>query len=337
MVEVDVPTVRAQPYRVLYLIDQLASFDAGAEGVLLKLTRALPDRYRPVVGTFNIWYYRRVREQFACPLHVFPMDRAVSSAALRSGLQLRRLIWSERMAIVHTFFEASDLWGGLVATLSGCPVRISSRRDMGIQRSSKHDLAYRLARPLFTQVQTVSDAVRDLVIRRDGLDERQVITVHNGIDLAAVQAAHATVEFRASLGLNGASHVICDVGWIRRVKGADVLVRAAAKVCREFPNAVFVVMGSVGDTRFFDDLQAMIRDASVVDNFRFLDASERVLDLFKMSEVFCHLSRSDGLSNALLEAMASGVACVATRVGGNPEAIEDGRTGFLVPSEDPDA
>src|SRR5262245_13981319 len=196
MVEVDMRPVGIQPHSVLYLIDQLASVDAGAEGILLKLTRRLPHRYRPVVATFNIWYYRRVRRQFPCPLHVFPVDRPLSASALRSGLQLRRLIRSERIAIVHTFFEASDLWGGLVAPISGCTVRLSRRRGMGIQRSSKHDLAYRLARPLFTQIQTVSDAVRDLVIRRDGLDERRVITVHNGIDLAAVQAAQATAEFR---------------------------------------------------------------------------------------------------------------------------------------------
>ena len=69
-------------------------------------------------------------------------------------------------------------------------------------------------------------------------------------------------------------------------------------------------------------------------NFVFLGATEDVASLLRGSDVFCLPSRSEGLSNALLEAMACELPCVATRVGGNPEVVVDGKTGYLVESED---
>jgi glycosyltransferase involved in cell wall biosynthesis len=62
--------------------------------------------------------------------------------------------------------------------------------------------------------------------------------------------------------------------------------------------------------------------------------NENVWSLLKVCDVFCQPSRSEGMSNALLEAMACGLPCVATAVGGTPEVLEDGRTGYIVPSED---
>ena len=85
--------------------------------------------------------------------------------------------------MVHTFFESADLLGGLVAKLSGVPVVISSRRDMGILRSTRHRIAYRLMSPLFNQVQAVSDAVREETIRADRISPHKVVTIPNGIEV----------------------------------------------------------------------------------------------------------------------------------------------------------
>ena len=319
---------------VLFLIDQLCGI-GGAERTLVNIVRLLPkDRFRCTVITFKADLSWRGFENFPCPWSVFPLRRTYDWNAFRVALSLRRLIRTQRVNVVHTFFETSDLWGGLVAKLSGAPLLISSRRDMGILRNSKHRLAYRLLGPLYNLVLTVSDEVRAFTMRHDHLDPERVLTLHNGIEIERTAEATDTAALRASLGLDGALHLVTTVGHIRQVKGLDILIRAAKRVCEEFPTTVFLVIGGVLEPDYVQELQELIESLGLRENVAFLGPREDVVPLLKMSDVYCNASRSEGFSNAVLEAMACGLPCVATRVGGNPEAVEDGRSGFLVESED---
>jgi glycosyltransferase involved in cell wall biosynthesis len=329
----DVPK-QADRTHVLFIIDQLCGI-GGAERTLLNILRLLPkDRFRCTVVTFKIDMQWKALEDFPCPWLLYPLRRTYDWNALRLALQLRRLIRGQRVRVVHTFFETSDLWGGLVAKLSGVPLLISSRRDLGILRNSKHKRAYRLMSPLYDIVLAVSDGVREFCIHHDHLDPEKVLTLHNAIEVENIATTTNASISRASLGLAGASHVISTVGHIRRVKGQDILIRAAKKVCEEFPLATFLVIGGILEPEYMQELSELTESLGLTKNIRFLGPSEDVVPLLKSSDVFCLSSRSEGFSNALLEAMAVGLPCVATWVGGNPEALEDGRSGFLVQSED---
>jgi glycosyltransferase involved in cell wall biosynthesis len=335
-VEPSIATPTGSPVHILYLVDVLWGL-GGAEGVLLRIPKLLPkDRYRCTVGTFHLRRESRVFDQLTCPLLEFPVNRVFSLGALRASLDLRRFIQAERVQIVHTFFESADLLGGLVAKLSGVPVVISSRRDMGILRSTRHRVAYRLMSPLFDQVQAVSDAVREQTIRTDGMNPNKVVTIPNGIEIDRLAAADGTAALRHSLHLEHASPLIVTVGHIRRVKGFDVLLRTAAQVCRVYPKATFLIVGSVLEQDCDRELRELVRQFNLEHNVRFLGRmeNESVWSLLKFCDVFCQPSRSEGMSNALLEAMGSGLPCVATAVGGTPEVLEDGRTGYIVPSGD---
>ena len=324
------------PIHVLYLIDVLWGL-GGAEGVLLRIPKLLPkDRYRCTIGTFRLRLSSAVRDQLPCPVREFPVKRVFGMGALKSALDLKRFIRSERVQIVHTFFESADLLGGLVAKLSGVPVVISSRRDMGILRSAKHHIAYRLMSPLFNQVQAVSGAVREQTIRADRIDPNKVVTIPNGIEIEKLAAANASAALRDELSLEDASPLIVTVGHIRRVKGYDMLLRTAEEVCRVHPKAIFLIVGSVQEPDCYRDLRDLVRQLDLERNVRFLGKMENdsVWSLLKLCDVFCQPSRSEGMSNALLEAMGCGLPCVATGVGGTPEVLEDGVTGYIVPSED---
>src|SRR5205823_11484112 len=136
------------------------------------------------------------------------------------------LIRSQGVVVVHTFFETSDLWSSVVAKMSGCPILISSRRDMGILRSAKHQLTYRLINSLFDRVLTVSEEVRSFCIEREGLEPGKVVTLYNGLELEQVSASNGMESLRDSLGLQCASHLVTTVAHVRRVKGLDTLIQA---------------------------------------------------------------------------------------------------------------
>jgi glycosyltransferase involved in cell wall biosynthesis len=327
---------QSQPRHILYIFDHLVNLDGGAEHSLLKILQMLPpDRYRASIATFcrptDVGFLR----EFPCPVYLLPLKRSYGWRSLQVARLLRDIIQCEQVAIVQTFFESSDLWGGAVARLSGCPVLISSRRDMGFQRGLKHRIAYRILGPMFDQVHTVSDAVRDYTIQQDRMPAEKVVSIPNGVDMEQMEK-DIDLGFRARHGLEDASHVIVDIGSVKAVKGYDVLARTAAIVCRRFPKAVFAIAGAQRDSRYYQELRALIASLGLDRNFCFLGHIEPAFSLLHASDVFCHLSRTDGLSNALLEAMACGLPCVLTRVGGNPEVVEDGRSGFLVAPDNPE-
>ena len=314
---------------VLYLIDELDGI-GGAEGVLLRLVRHLPrDRFRPLVATFrHVPTFRS--DALAAPLHVVPLRKTYDLGALRAARSLRSLIRDEQVRITHCFFETSDLWGGLVAKWAGCPILISSRRDMGIMTHWKHRFAYKVLGRMFDQVQTVSDQVRQFAITRDRLRPERVVTVHNGIDLDAAEEVLTREEIRARLGIRTESAIVITLANLRRVKGIEVLLRAAALVCRSRPETVFLIVGDALDPGYLEELQKLATSLGISDSVRFWGPETRPARLLGACDVFALLSHSEGFSNAIVEAMASRLPCVVTDVGGNPEAVFDGRNGFVV-------
>src|SRR5579883_2914095 len=301
---------------ILFLIDQLCQA-GGAERALLQIIRLLPrSRFRCSLATFKIDRCQPAFADIPCRVHLFPLRRTYGWSGLRAALRLSKLIRSEGVRLVHTFFETSDIWGGVITKLSGRPRLVSSRRDMGIFRSAKHRLAYRLVNPLFDSV----------------------LTVYNGVEVEKLLHACRSDgnELRSRPDFAGFTHIVTTVANIRRVKGLDVLVRAMATVCGEFPGACLVVAGEVLEADYMRELQKLIRGLGLTERVKFLGSSEKVLALLRASDVFCLLSRSEGFSNALIEAMASGLPCVATRVGGNGEAVVDGVSGFLVQPDHPE-
>jgi glycosyltransferase involved in cell wall biosynthesis len=328
----------AELRHVLFLIDRFPHRVGGAEGVLLRTIRRLPaNRYRCSVATFAVDpQFGDARRLFDCPFYLFPLQRTYDWNAMRVAVKIMHLIRSQQVSIVHTFFSTSDLWGGLIAKLSGCPVLISSRRDMGIQRSAKHQLAYRLLGGMFDQIQAVSDEVRAFSISQDALNRGRVVTLHNGVDLEEIQQACGIPRSDPTLALQQASHVIATVGNIRPVKGTDVLVRAAALVSKQFPLAAFLVIGGVQDHEYFRSLQQLAASLGITRSIRFVGLRYDVVSILKSCDVFYQSSRSEGLPNAILEAMACRLPCVATDVGGTREVVADGRSGFLVPPENPE-
>jgi glycosyltransferase involved in cell wall biosynthesis len=119
-----------------------------------------------------------------------------------------------------------------------------------------------------------------------------------------------------------------------RVKGHTCLIAAACTVCRDVPDAIFLL---IGDGKERPKLEQQVREAGLEENFLFLGCRNDVPDLLAACDLSVLPSESEGLPNAILEAMAAGVPVVATCVGGIPEIIENGQNGLLVPPQNPQA
>jgi glycosyltransferase involved in cell wall biosynthesis len=316
---------------ILLVVDQLPKTLGGGERIALKLAALLPSYgYRTSILTFFIHPECSVRDSPPCPIYELPLQRTYDFTAVRAALEFRRFLRSQRIQIVQTFFESSDLWAGIV-TKTVPPVRlIWSRRDMGILRSRKHHISYRLFAGAPDAVFAVSEQVRWHCIDVDRIDPCRVLTIHNGLDLSDWKPL-------SKAEISDGKVVIATVGNIRAVKGHDVLIRAAALTVPHFPDISFHIAGEILENAYFAELQALVRDLNLEDHVTFDGGVSDLRSYLAETDIFVLPSRSEGFSNAIVEAMAAGLPVVATDVGGNREAVQDGVNGFLVPSEDPAA
>src|SRR5262249_53075972 len=139
---------------------------------------------------------------------------------------------------------------------------------------------------------------------------------------------------RAELGLAPTECAILTVGSLTRQKAYHVLLDAFATVVREQPHARLVIAGDGPLKRALEERAATLGVASQV---RWLGPRADVGDLVNATDLFTLSSEREGLSISVLEAMRGSRACVATRVGGNAEAVADGETGLIVAAHDPPA
>jgi L-malate glycosyltransferase len=316
---------------VLLVLDQIAVTLGGGERVALRLAALLPKHgYHVSILTFSVDLESSALKMSPCPIYVLPLSKTYDLRALRAAFQLRGFLEQQRIRIVQTFFESSDLWAGVVTKTMSEAKLIWSRRDMGILRSGKHTATYRLLSGVPDAVFAVSEQVRRHCIEVDGIDPERVLTIYNGLDLAAWKVVPKADKAPGRF-------VISTVGNIRRVKGHDVLIRAAAVIVSHFPEASFRIAGEVLEPAYFAELQALVREMNLVDHVHFAGGVTDLREFLSSADIFVLPSRSEGFSNAIVEAMALSLPVVATDVGGNAEAVEDGVSGFVVPSEDPAA
>lgn len=314
---------------ILLVVDQLAKTLGGGERIVLKLAAFLPlYGYRVSILTFFAHPESAALEAPPCPVYLLPLQNTYGLAALRGAFELRRFLKQEKIQIVQTFFESSDIWAGFVTRTLSRAKLIWSRRDMGILRTRKHKIAYRLMAWAPDVVFAVSEQVRRHSIEVDQIDPTRVQTIYNGMNLA---------EWNRVPGPPKASgeFLVTTVGNIRRVKGHDVFIRAAAAVVERFPKVSFSIAGNVLDHVYFAELQTLVQDLKLANHVRFDGGITNVGNYLAASDIFVLASRSEGFSNAIVEAMASSLPVVATDVGGNAEAVQDGVSGFIVPAEDP--
>lgn len=285
------------------------------------LTRELTDAGIPVtvIGLNGISHERGLR--FLRALARLPRD-------------LLRLLWhvrAYRPTILHGVLFHAYVLGALAGMLTRVPVVIASRRSLGLFKNQRphYRFAERFANRWTDLVIANSEAVRHDALSSEGLQPQDVVVIHNGLDVDPYLQSWGP-ELRQVLGLD-AGPVVIVVANFMHYKGHSYFLKAWADVCRKIENATALL---VGDGPLRGACEAEARDLGVDDRVRFLGTREDVPALLAVADLLVHPSLEEGFSNAVLEAMAAARPVVATHVGGNAEAIQDGETGFLVPARD---
>lgn len=315
---------------VLLVVDQFSKNLGGGERIVLKLAALLPQYgYRTSILTFKADLDSPAFKSPPCPVYLLPLQRTYDLPALKAAFHLRNFLKRQRVQIVQTFFESSDIWAGFVTKTMSKSKLIWSRRDMGILRTRKHEVAYRLMAGLPDAVFAVSELVRQHCIQEDRIDPARVHTIYNGLNLSDWSASSQPEPARGV--------IVTTAGNIRHVKGHDIFIKAAAAIAPQFPNVSFSIAGGILEPAYFEELQTLVRDLNLADRFQFLGGITNLREHLAAANIFVLPSRSEGFSNAIVEAMAASLPVVATDVGGNAEAVQDGVSGFIVPPEDPTA
>lgn len=248
--------------------------------------------------------------------------------ALRAGLSLAGFMRSWRPDVVHFFLPESYLVGGPIALLASNAKRVMSRRSLN-NYQTKHPLLAKLERVLHKRMDAVlgnSAAVTAQLID-EGAPPDRVHLIRNGIDLARFANPQPVPRPADKV-------IIACVANLIPYKGHADLIDALAQIPRE-PAWELWCVGR--DDGIGASLKARADASGIGDRVKFLGARDDVPDLLAAADLAVLASHEEGFPNAVLEAMAARRAVIGTRAGGIPEAIEEGKTGLIVPPRDPAA
>jgi glycosyltransferase involved in cell wall biosynthesis len=261
-------------------------------------------------------------------LDIFPLAPR-TEMDLSGAWRLARLIRRLTPDVVHAHDSHAVAMAALALSMSTQPKKpplLAARRvDFHLRGNS-------LSRWKYRQVDTficVSDAIRDMLID-DGVPADRTVVVNEGIDLERVAAA-PPARLHEELWLPHQAPIVGNVAALVPHKGQRHLIEAAALVVRQLPDTRFMIAGE-GELR--EALERQIKDHRLEKHVALLGFQPDVLSLHKAFDLFVMSSVTEGLGTSLLDAMACGKAIVATKAGGIPEVVTEGKTGLLVPPRD---
>jgi len=249
-----------------------------------------------------------------------------------SDLMTLRGVYRRRgidLVIVHLPRAMRVAWAARLALCGSGPAIVCRLGDHAIKRSLGARLTYRHMADRYI---TPSEATRQALLRVGYFTADRIRAIRNGVRLPP-DAPGVRERVRSELAL-GDGPVLIVTSRLHHQKGHRYLFDAAASLREDFPALCLLV---VGEGRQRPEVEAHARRAGVADAVRFLGFRTDVTDLLRAADIFVLPSLLEGLPHTALEAMAVGLAVVATGVDGVGEAVVDGETGLLVPPADPAA
>jgi glycosyltransferase involved in cell wall biosynthesis len=328
--------------RITYMINSLR--DGGAERRTIELLKHINRRrFIPSLMLMEETGLENA-QRWAQQSFVMGMPQSGNARWLQRTPALFKAVWKTqaqlrawRPHVVHALLPAASIIGAAAARMARVPVFLGSRpclteayRWQGGMLALADQAALRIACSNISN----SLATRADLIAAGGCPPHKCLTIYNGVDTSRFYPGLPR-SWRASMGWDDRNIVFGLIANFRRYKRQDDFVRAAALILKKYPEARFLLMGADYGTR--EVVQQQIWDSQLEAKVRIVAADPAPEKQFAAMDIYVCTSESEGLSNVLLEAMSCGKPVIATEVGGNPEVVVDGQTGFLVPCGQPEA
>ena len=193
-------------------------------------------------------------------------------------------------------------------------------------------LHYRLRNLLFRSSFTISQDLKDNLVNSYGYHPNPIKVLYHGVDASQFKVSPADrADFREALGIPAQATLIACPGRMARIKRQDRIVKAFRTVSQE-QDGLWLLLTAYGPLK--EDVEKIVADSGLAHHVRLVPFQQDTSKLLKAGDIYIMASDSEGFPIALLEAMASGLVCVATDCGGPREIIEDGKNGFLVEVSD---
>ncbi len=259
-------------------------------------------------------------------------------------LKLWRALQHLRPALIHTR-NLSTLEMQLPAALVSGARRVHGEHGRDLfdlhGENRKYNLLRRAIRPLVQRYIPVSQDLADWLQQRVGVEQAHIRQIYNGVDQTLFTPRNGSrpdISPRGFLPKSKDALVFGTVGRLAGVKDQSTLVRAFGQLVRDNPeisaSARLVIVGDGPDR---EKLEGRVRSEGLVEHTWLAGERHDIPLVMRLLDVFVLPSLGRGIANPVVEAMARGRPIIATRVGGNPELVEEGNNGFLTPAADPDA
>jgi glycosyltransferase involved in cell wall biosynthesis len=324
---------RDRRVRLLYVAGNFVT--GGAERHLLEMWRRLDrERFEVRIAVLKReGAFTPLVESLGLPIVDLGVGRRLYDlSGARGLLRLVSLVRGFRPDVIHGYLFGPNLFAALAGRLCGVPVVCVAKRNVDAFETRRQIAVQRLAHRLATHVTAVSREVAASSAAL-GVPPQRITVIENGVDVSRFDGATRRDALPGLPPAPAGVPLIGSVGCLAPRKDYGTLLAALAGLARrhDFRCAI------AGDGPDRAALEARAAELGVADRVAFLGERSDVDRLLPAFDLFTLSSREEGIPNALLEAMAAARPCVATRVGGNAEVLEDGRTGWLVPPQDPGA
>lgn len=319
--------------RVLWLIDSLGP--GGAESLMLPLLKSLQSRVEdPRVCVLYVRGGNPMAvelEKMGVPVDLVPVRNLHDLGGIQRLYQYIRQL---RPDMIHTQLETSNILGALIGRLLGIR-SVATMHTLDVQAGKlrkrlRNWVHWKALNTLTSRVIFVSEFTRQHFIRL-GFRESRLVTLYNGIETRLFGQNAARPSKAHLLGVPENAVIASTVAVLREPKGIQHMLRAMPALLAQLPGLYYVV---AGDGAYRLPLETLARELGVAGRVLFLGQRSDIPNILAASDLFVYPTLQDALPTALLEAMASGVPIVASRVDGVPEILEDGVSGLLVPPAD---
>ena len=331
---------QASSKQIIFVIGSLGR--GGAESQLLMLMRGLiRSDYKPLL--FVLESNGPLREEVE-KYGIKIIDGGVDNSSCKPVLilQLIRALWrlwfllrTSRPEIVHGFLPLTNIITAVAGKLAVIPYIITSRRALNKHQDRNPGWRYvdKLSTYLSDIVTANAIAVRDDTFYRENSNPNKFRVIYNGIEAKSIADALPHREkVRKTLGLEANQIVIIIVANLIPYKGYTELLDAFSQLRTNNNEIRLLIVGQ--DRGIGDSLRYQASRLGIDDAVQWLGLRSDIPELLAAADIYVCASHEEGFSNSLLEAMAAGKPVVATRVGGNPEMLEEGRLGVLVEARD---